>query len=85
MPWSYPQPALQGPPQTPPVRMTAATQSAPEVESMSSQPETPTAGSKSFPPTQDLKEWCLQHSLGEAEYQGLLKLGFHVDSGRLRC
>jgi len=24
----------------------------------------------------DLKAWCRQHMLGEAEYEGLLKLGF---------
>jgi hypothetical protein len=32
----------------------------------------------SFPPTQDLRGWCVQHALGKAEYQGLEKLGFHV-------
>lgn len=34
-----------------------------------------------FPLTQDLKAWCVQHTLGEAEYEGLLKLGFRVGDG----
>lgn len=35
----------------------------------------------SFPATQDLKAWCVEHALGEGEYDGLLKLGFRVGEG----
>ena len=29
-------------------------------------------------PAPSIREWCVKHSLGEEEYQGLVKLGFRV-------
>jgi hypothetical protein len=41
------------------------------------------APADSTPPlaTPDLKAWCVEHMLGDAEYAGLLKLGFRVGDG----
>jgi hypothetical protein len=41
----------------------------------------PASDLNSFPAVQDLKAWCMQHALGETEYEGLLKLGFRVGDG----
>jgi hypothetical protein len=46
-------------------------------------PQLPAPDPNTFPgpAVQDLKAWCMQRALGEAEYKGLLKLGFRVGDG----
>jgi hypothetical protein len=73
MPWGYPMagaPQSPGPKVIPPINAP----SIPQLPAPSAIPTDPA----SFP---DLKAWCGQHMLGEAEYEGLLKLGFRVGDG----
>ena len=84
MPWGYPQypVPLSQYPAPPPQQMPGP---GPKVMPQAANiPQTPVRDSdpnSESSPVQDLKAWCVQHALGEAEYEGLLKLGFRVGDG----
>ena len=77
MPWGYP-----APPHTPASKIVPPTVNFPQTSLSSGPPQIPVhAEPTSFPATHDLKAWCVQHGLGEAEYDSLLKLRFQVGEG----
>ena len=85
MPWGY-SPSQAQYPQAAPPSLPQTPASGPKVTPQAadmSQPRTPVPASdpNSFPAVQDLKAWCVQHALGDTEYEGLSKLGFRVGDG----
>ena len=79
LPWGYP----AAPPQTPHPSVATPSINIPQVSPPPGPPQIAPAPAalSSFPATQDLKLWCMQHALGEGEYDGLIKLGFRVGEG----
>ncbi|KAF8800140.1 hypothetical protein BYT27DRAFT_7342686 [Phlegmacium glaucopus] len=80
LPWDYP----AAPPQMPGPKIIPPMTNMPQILPSPGLPLVPVPVNPTlFPATQDLKAWCMQHTLGEAEYEGLLKLGFRVGDGHV--